>query len=61
MILMRQWVSVGMTPMCHYAFTSITLPSDVAMTYSDTYASLYVYYVIVNTYKRIVSITYEAT
>ena len=50
-----------MTPMCHYAFLPITLPSDVAMTYSDTYASLYVYYVIPNTYKRIVSITYETT
>ena len=47
--------------MCHYAFLSITLPSGVAKTYSDTYALLYVYYVIPNTYKRIVSIAYETT
>ena len=47
--------------MRQYAFSSISRPSDVAMTYSDTYASLYVYYVTVNTYKRRVSIAYSAT
>ena len=61
MMLIRQWVSVRVTPMCHYAFLSITLPSGVAKTYSDTYALLYVYYVIPNTYKRIVSTAYETT